>query len=686
MNYPEVAQPLRSNDAKLGGKYRMNNIRGFIALSYLLYFYSGKQSSVDYSNGKEKTNNLQLKEEYESKICSFLGEDIKSTLSSNPLLAGQFEYILVAMERVFCLGSVEFNNKSYNNSKERTGGIRYPKTLLFSTNMLVLDLIISGFKESDIKTSLKAWLQNQKSSVLEFESKITQFLTVISEFSLFRTRTSESNEVIYRPIGIYERILTSGDVSIVDSKEQAGTSSIYNNVLKEELNPWLDSRRTNNITFKRGMNIMPYLEMLRTTMDIVRVSELEVTSKEVGRTVENVDISDSSSLSTSSLQETIHSPALRTKPFMLLAGISGTGKSRIVKEMAFQTCPNEDGLQDDAVTPGNYCLVEVKPNWHDSTELLGYKSVLTEHYVATKFVKFLAKAMCHPDVPFFVCLDEMNLAPVEQYFAEFLSVLESRKKGDDDKITSEPLIPASVFCDDEEHLYNALFGPSTTIEEGVQMTFVGQESQVYETLKRDGLRIPSNLIVVGTVNMDETTHQFSRKVIDRAMTIEMNIEDGDAPFKEFFNTDGDLKYSSTPISKEVFLSRYVTAKQAIEELNGEDQKMLCDEVPNILAGINKALDGTPFKVAYRVQNELIIYFAELRRFNTGAKAEELLTQAIDDILMMKVLPRVEGDNDLLEEPLKELAKLAEGRYLKAHQKVEEMQIRLDKNHFTSFWP
>lgn len=218
------------------------------------------------------------------------------------------------------------------------------------------------------------------------------------------------------------------------------------------------------------------------------------------------------------------------------------------------------------------------------------------------------------------------------------------------------------------------------------MTFVGQESQVYETLKRDGLRIPSNLIVVGTVNMDETTHQFSRKVIDRAMTIEMNIEDGDAPFREFFNTDGDLKYSSTPISKEVFLSRYVTAKQAIEELNGEDQKMLCDEVPNILAGINKALDGTPFKVAYRVQNELIIYFAELRRFNTGAKAEELLTQAIDDILMMKVLPRVEGDNDLLEEPLKELAKLAEGRYLKAHQKVEEMQIRLDKNHFTSFWP
>ena len=65
---------------------------------------------------------------------------------------------------------------------------------------------------------------------------------------------------------------------------------------------------------------------------------------------------------------------------------------------------------------------------------------------------------------------------------------------------------------------------------------------------------------------------------------------------------------------------------------------------------------------------------------------ELLTKAVDDILMMKVLPRVEGDNDLLEEPLKELLELTKDRYLKAYKKVEEMKVRLDKNHFTSFWP
>ena len=145
--------------------------------------------------------------------------------------------------------------------------------------------------------------------------------------------------------------------------------------------------------------------------------------------------------------------ALQTKPFLLLAGISGTGKSRIVREFAFKSCPK--CLQDKAgTTPGNYCMIEVKPNWHDSTELLGYYSRLGKAgYQFTKFVKFLVKAKMFPNVPFFVCLDEMNLAPVEQYFAEILSILETRKHpknvktGEVDMVTvkTEPIIDAQYF-------------------------------------------------------------------------------------------------------------------------------------------------------------------------------------------------------------------------------------------------
>lgn len=384
--------------------------------------------------------------------------------------------------------------------------------------------------------------------------------------------------------------------------------------------------------------------------------------------------------------------AMRTKPFLLLAGISGTGKSRIVKQLAYKSCPDNAELRKDTTSPGNYCLIEVKPNWHDSTELLGYRSQIgTKHYVLTSFIKFLVKAMLYSDTPFFVCLDEMNLAPVEQYFAEFLSVLESRKKKDG-HITSEALIEADVFKEFEGQLTAELFGheSSSTGDYDAHATSdptprYGKENEVYETLKAEGLRIPENLIAIGTVNMDETTHQFSRKVIDRAMTIEMNIADGEAPFMSFFDDYEELAYVDNPLGKDLFLPKFVSADEALVAMDEEDRQFLKDELPGKLAALNRALNGTPFKIAYRVQNELILYFAALRADSPDVEKEKLLATAIDSILMMKVLPRIEGDVDLLKEPLKALADYT-ASYPQSADKVKEMADRLDRGQFTSFWP
>lgn len=384
--------------------------------------------------------------------------------------------------------------------------------------------------------------------------------------------------------------------------------------------------------------------------------------------------------------------AMRTKPFLLLAGISGTGKSRIVKQMAFESCPEIDELRKDPTSPGNYQLVEVKPNWHDSTEELGYESEIGgSHYVATPFVKFLVKAMQYEEkAPFFVCMDEMNLAPVEQYFAEFLSVLESRKLIDG-KITSEPLIKADIFVKYESTLKAELFNlPKETATSYVNTTSdtpepYGDFNNIYDRLKVEGLRIPSNLIVVGTVNMDETTHQFSRKVIDRAMTIEMNIEDAETPFKDFFEGGDALHYYDNPQPKELFLPKVVQAADALAQMKEEDAEYLKANVPQLLYNLNKALDGTPFKIAYRVQNELVLYFYSLREEKPEETAENLLASAMDAILMMKVLPRIEGDEDLLKKPLKALADFT-AAYPQASKKIAEMQQRLPQAHFTSFWP
>lgn len=393
---------------------------------------------------------------------------------------------------------------------------------------------------------------------------------------------------------------------------------------------------------------------------------------------------------------------IRTKPFLLLAGISGTGKSRIVKEMAYASCPNEGDLREDTTSPGNYCLVEVKPNWNDSTELLGYETVLDGgNYHLTKFVKFLIKAMQHENVPFFVCLDEMNLAAVEQYFAEFLSILESRKDVDG-TIKSEPLIPAAIFEKYQQKLHKELFptkdNSNTSTGAGCYTTdgTAVYLHRTYAKLMEEGLRIPRNLIVVGTVNMDDTTYQFSRKVIDRAMTIEMN----EVNLNDMFDIEKPdaLSYREDVVDKGWFFAPFAQSNNVLQQMNNDERELLTEKIKTTIGqtdadgtttpdSLEAILGKTPFRIAYRVVNELILHFYALRCWeNKDTEFEELYNKALDNILMMKVLPRIEGNEDLVKEPLAQLATWTEVAYPKANAKIVEMRERLELSHFTCFWP
>lgn len=438
--------------------------------------------------------------------------------------------------------------------------------------------------------------------------------------------------------------------------------------------------------------------------------------------------------------------ALRTKPFMLLAGISGTGKSRIVRELAFKSCPKY--LQDKAgTTPGNYCMIEVKPNWHDSTELLGYYSRLGKAgYQFTKFVKFLVKAKMFPTVPFFVCLDEMNLAPVEQYFAEILSILETRKHPKNEEtgevdmniVKTEPIIDAQYFRELSEmsHTKNAQTGEpfssnltdrdiylklfEINTKEAIEKEQIAEEVGNRYELTTEGLTLPDNVVIIGTVNMDDTTHQFSRKVIDRAMTIEMN----GGNLRNMFGGSKNLEYLPDEEQQKwqnAFTRRYVTADEVLEA-HSDVAKELVEKLPVQLEEINKALKGTPFEVSYRVLNELTIMVGVM--LDEGKELDDAIAQSVNNILLMKILPRIEGDAEMFAlsreyktkvgvtydnrlEWLKELAPDIKETAIdptsdngdveetadkdKEHQqtaeeKIQEMIDRLNNQEFTRFWP
>jgi hypothetical protein len=413
---------------------------------------------------------------------------------------------------------------------------------------------------------------------------------------------------------------------------------------------------------------------------------------------------------TSILSNSAISTNILPKPFLLLAGISGTGKTRFVREQAAAHCNGD---------LSNYCLIPVRPDWHEPSDLLGYISRIGRdgsRYVVTDLLRFVVKVwqdawasataeelVCKAPVdmmPYWLCLDEMNLAPVEQYFADYLSVLETRK-WQDGSYSCDPLLK------------------STTIK---QLDSAGQQALradlkldnilfdgLWEYFVSVGIPLPPNLIVAGTVNMDETTHGFSRKVIDRAFTIDFGVFYPN-DFTDYFVPSTSHKTLSFPVLSQV-------TKDDLANVAADTDGKASIE---FLRAINAVLKGTPFELAYRALNELLLAVVS---FNPNDKAE--LQAVWDDFLMSKILPRIDGDAeklkfigddnklqvngddsslliqllvviepqfsviwsaqrpDLLREDINGNVLEVDGR---AKQKLEWMQTRLETNGFTTFWP
>jgi hypothetical protein len=313
--------------------------------------------------------------------------------------------------------------------------------------------------------------------------------------------------------------------------------------------------------------------------------------------------------------------ALHTRPLVILPGISGTGKTRLTHLYA-------DAIHSIAPAADNlyYLLVAVQPDWHNARDLLGYYNALSERYHPTPFLRFVLRAAADPQQPYFVCLDEMNLARPEYYLAPLLSALE----------TPEREIDLGLPADE------------------VQM--------VSGEMLRSPLRLPLNLRITGTVNIDESTYALSDKLLDRANVIEL--------------TDVDLP---------AFRAAY--------------PGQIDDEVWRVLSRIHAILAraGQPF--GYRMLEEIVRYLEQAG----GVLAPQ---QAFDLQIKQKILPRLRGeDSPRLRSALNSLLTLLLGvehnRWGSAAQvppdqitaaplpesaeKVRRMLERLDHEGFTDFY-
>lgn len=373
--------------------------------------------------------------------------------------------------------------------------------------------------------------------------------------------------------------------------------------------------------------------------------------------------------------------ALRTKPFILLAGISGTGKSRIVRKFAQASVTEELQRKYDPKSvengfdrwqlhkPANFEIIQVKPNWHNSLEVVGYKSNIGgAHYEFTPFVEFVSKAWRHQEIPFFLCLDEMNLAPVEQYFAEFLSAIESRSI-ENGEYETDPII--KPFTEFGEKVCKEMLDHLVGKIDASNAIPGSPEAKLVERFMTKGLTLPKNLLVLGTVNMDETTFSFSRKVLDRAMSIVMNKVEYD----KFFTgeTENDI-VEFNENTKSLLIDRPIRGLGAEE--NG------ADKVEEYLTAINNLLDETPFKLGYRAANEALLYVSAAHLFDSEATVEA----ALDEFTLMKILSRIEGDKRSIGTKLDDLQEvITESTYPKSNKKLQQMAKTLRDKQFVSYW-
>ncbi len=237
---------------------------------------------------------------------------------------------------------------------------------------------------------------------------------------------------------------------------------------------------------------------------------------------------------------------LKTRPFVILAGLSGTGKSKLSQlyaESIGHTVQNK-----------RYLRLAVRPNWNDDRYLLGYLNSITGEYVTEPAVDFIIKAEEDRDNLYFFCLDEMNLAHVEYYFSQFLSALEEDNPAD-------RWIPL--------------------MSERAQASLCAHTS--YRIL------VPSNLLFTGTINVDETTQPLSDKVIDRANTI------------EFFAVELDKIPEREPLPDPIVVSAATWSSYITREPDTAYR--------NHIIEIGKILNKADLGLGYRILRDIELYLA-----------------------------------------------------------------------------
>ncbi len=293
--------------------------------------------------------------------------------------------------------------------------------------------------------------------------------------------------------------------------------------------------------------------------------------------------------------------SLLTKPFVILSGLSGSGKTKLAQAFTQWICQHDS----------QYCIVPVGADWTNREPLLGYPNALKpDEYIKpdNSALDVIINANKFPELPHFLILDEMNLSHVERYFADFLSVMESKD------------------------------------EKGILLYSGGKKTNTDGNTIPENLKLPPNLFIVGTVNIDETTYMFSPKVLDRANAIEFRVTKKEMEI--FFANQKDVDMDKLKTQGAAMAQSFLELAE-----NKEFAEQDLTEIQRTLVDFFQQLKKTGAEFGYRSASEIIRLINQL----TVIDADLSQNEKLDIAIMQKLLPKIHGSRRKLSPVLLTLA-------------------------------
>ncbi|WP_245985377.1 McrB family protein [Epilithonimonas hominis] len=463
--YPNSFKERNEINLRHGIKSSLGEIKELFALLYTLYLSDNKSSSITYSKEVNAPNTqIEIQDALLASAKNLFGAlvvndaNFKNAINGNPLFKSQIESLQVTLELFWKLAKVTFVNNPGENTRERTGGKRFDKKLEFSTNLILLDNVLSE-RDNSVSDELKELLYNwilktpNYTPDVNLYKKIQTTLTIFSEETQFKIRKDDNTELYFQQEGIYEKLINGNTVNDKDNVEPVGPFRILKSFVKSDLHRFIKEDGNNGFNIKNVADLaelQSYNNAVETSLNLIPkrtvIYQEEQPNNQVG------DVED--------LQNIENLPHQ-----IIFYGSPGTGKSR---------------------------AIELKTNGHNRTRTTfhpetdyhsfvgSYKPVMNGSNIEYKFVpQAFTKAYCeawkNPDEQHFLIIEEINRGNCAQIFGDIFQCLDRDDTG-----------KSKYEIDCNEDLANHL-----------KEAFTGTE------IVSDKIILPSNLYILATMNTSD---------------------------------------------------------------------------------------------------------------------------------------------------------------------------------------